>query len=73
MQEVIVQNFRAKPGTRMAAHPEPSLDDQLWTIAVARILLGADVARAGAAEPLLRRLPAPARRRDRRLGRRLAR
>src|SRR5712692_2832320 len=23
VQEVIVQNFRAKPGTRMAAHPEP--------------------------------------------------
>jgi FO synthase len=41
VQEVIVQNFRAKPATRMAAHPEPSLDDHLWTIAVARILLGA--------------------------------
>jgi len=40
VQEVIVQNFRAKPGTRMALHPEPSLDDHLWTIAVARILLG---------------------------------
>ncbi len=40
IQEVIVQNFRAKPGTRMAAHPEPSLDEHLWTIAVARILLG---------------------------------
>jgi FO synthase len=40
VQEVIVQNFRAKPGTRMAAHPEPSLDEHLWTIAVARILLG---------------------------------
>jgi FO synthase len=40
IQEVIVQNFRAKPGTRMASHPEPSLDDHLWTIAVARILLG---------------------------------
>ena len=40
MQEVIVQNFRAKPGTRMASHPEPSLDDHLWTLAVARILLG---------------------------------
>ena len=35
MQEVIVQNFRAKPGTRMASHPEPSLEDHLWTIAVA--------------------------------------
>jgi FO synthase len=40
LQEVIVQNFRAKPGTRMAAHPEPTLDDHLWTIAAARILLG---------------------------------
>jgi len=40
VQEVIVQNFRAKPGTRMASQPEPSLDDHLWTIAVARILLG---------------------------------
>jgi len=40
LQEVIVQNFRAKPGTRMASHPEPSLEDHLWTIAVARILLG---------------------------------
>ncbi len=44
LQEVIVQNFRAKPGTRMASHPEPSLDDHLWTIAVARLLLPADVA-----------------------------
>ena len=42
LQEVIVQNFRAKPGTRMASHPEPDLDDHLWTIAVARILLGPD-------------------------------
>ena len=44
LQEVIVQNFRAKPGTRMAAHPEPSLDDHLWTIAAARLLLPEDVA-----------------------------
>jgi FO synthase len=40
VQEVIVQNFRAKPGTRMAAAPEPALEELLWTIAVARILLG---------------------------------
>jgi FO synthase len=40
IQEVIVQNFRAKPGTRMASHPEPSLEEHLWTIAAARILLG---------------------------------
>ena len=44
LQEVIVQNFRAKPGTRMAEHPEPSLDDHLWTIAAARLLLPGDVA-----------------------------
>jgi FO synthase len=37
---VIVQNFRAKPGTRMAAAPEPSLEELLWTISVSRILLG---------------------------------
>jgi FO synthase len=40
VQEVIVQNFRAKPGTRMADAPEPSLDELMWTIAVARIVLG---------------------------------
>src|ERR671936_2389918 len=40
VQEVIVQNFRAKPGTRMAEAPEPSLEEHLWTIAAARILLG---------------------------------
>jgi len=43
LQEVIVQNFRAKPGTRMAGHPEPTLDDHLWTIAAARLVLPADV------------------------------
>jgi FO synthase len=40
--EVIVQNFRAKPGTRMADQPDATMDDHLWTIAVARILLGPD-------------------------------
>jgi FO synthase len=40
VQEVIIQNFRAKAGTRMAQAPEPSLDELLWTIAAARILLG---------------------------------
>jgi FO synthase len=43
IQEVIVQNFRAKPGTQMATHPEPTLDDLLWTAAVARLVLPADV------------------------------
>jgi FO synthase len=41
IQEIIIQNFRAKPGTRMAGAAEPGLDEQLWTIAVARLLLGA--------------------------------
>jgi FO synthase len=41
VQEVIVQNFRAKPGTRMAAAPEPPLEELLWTCAVARHVLGA--------------------------------
>ena len=40
VQEVIVQNFRAKPGTPMADAPEPSLEDHLWTIAAARLVLG---------------------------------
>jgi FO synthase len=40
IQEVIIQNFRAKPGTRMAGVTEPTLDDHLWTIAIARIVLG---------------------------------
>ncbi len=40
LQEVIVQNFRAKPGTRMAGAAEPALDDLVRTIAAARIVLG---------------------------------
>jgi FO synthase len=43
IQEVIIQNFRAKPGTRMAQHPEPEHEDFLWTIAMARLLLGASM------------------------------
>ena len=42
LQEVIVQNFRAKPGTKMAGHAEPSLDELMWTAAAARVLLGPD-------------------------------
>src|SRR5438105_5362835 len=40
LQEIIIQNFRAKPGTRMASAAEPSLDDVLWTAAAARLVLG---------------------------------
>ncbi len=44
VQEVIVQNFRAKPGTRMAEAPEPPLEELLWTIAAARLVLPPEVA-----------------------------
>ncbi|MCR9277792.1 MAG: 5-amino-6-(D-ribitylamino)uracil--L-tyrosine 4-hydroxyphenyl transferase CofH [Pseudomonadaceae bacterium] len=43
IQEIIVQNFRAKPETKMAQAPEPDLNELLWTIAVARILFGAQM------------------------------
>ncbi|MEO5666029.1 MAG: bifunctional FO biosynthesis protein CofGH [Nocardioides sp.] len=40
IQEVIVQNFRAKPDTAMAREQDATLDDLAATVAVARILLG---------------------------------
>ena len=40
VQEVIVQNFRAKPDTRMRAAPDAELDDLAATIAVTRLVLG---------------------------------
>lgn len=43
IQEVIIQNFRAKPRTPMADAGEPDMDDLLWTIASARLILGADM------------------------------
>jgi FO synthase len=44
VQECIVQNFRAKPGTRMVGWPEPTEDEMLATIALARLLLPPSVA-----------------------------
>ena len=41
IQEVIVQNFRAKPDTKMRDTPDAELDDLAATIAVTRIILGA--------------------------------
>ena len=38
IQEIIIQNFRPKAATRMARSPAPSLEDHLWTIAIARLL-----------------------------------
>ena len=40
IQEIIVQNFRAKADTRMAFADEPDREELLWTIAVARICFG---------------------------------
>jgi FO synthase len=40
IQEIIIQNFRAKPGTRMAAAAEPDETEHLWTIAAARLIFG---------------------------------
>ncbi|MCK9284596.1 MAG: 5-amino-6-(D-ribitylamino)uracil--L-tyrosine 4-hydroxyphenyl transferase CofH [Rhodocyclaceae bacterium] len=40
IQEIIVQNFRAKAGTKMARATEPEVDELLWTLAVARLIFG---------------------------------
>ena len=40
IQEVIVQNFRAKPDTAMRGMPDAELDELAATIAVARLMLG---------------------------------
>ncbi|HET8825298.1 MAG TPA: hypothetical protein VFM77_09225, partial [Terriglobales bacterium] len=39
IQEVIIQNFRAKPGIPMRKWPEPNRGEMLRTIAVARMLM----------------------------------
>jgi FO synthase len=61
IQEIIIQNFRAKPGTKMAHAPEPTLDEQLWTISAARLLFGPEMSvqappnlRPGALSALIR-------------------
>jgi FO synthase len=43
IQEVIVQNFRAKPATPMALCAEPDMEDLLRTLAVARLILGGEM------------------------------
>ncbi|MBL8647497.1 MAG: 5-amino-6-(D-ribitylamino)uracil--L-tyrosine 4-hydroxyphenyl transferase CofH [Sphingosinicella sp.] len=43
IQEVIIQNFRAKPDTLMANAPEPSEEELLWTVAAARLILDPDI------------------------------
>ena len=44
IQEVIVQNFRAKAGTLMAAHPEPAVEEMRLAIALARLILPPGIA-----------------------------
>jgi FO synthase len=43
VQEVIVQNFRAKDHTAMASMPDADFDEFLATVAVARLVLGPDM------------------------------
>lgn len=43
IQEIIIQNFRAKPDTKMSKAPEPNLADLQWTIAVARLIFSANM------------------------------
>ncbi len=43
IQELIIQNFKSKPGTRMANHAEPEFEELLWTIAMARLLFGPEM------------------------------
>ncbi|MEM7423402.1 MAG: 7,8-didemethyl-8-hydroxy-5-deazariboflavin synthase CofG [Pseudomonadota bacterium] len=43
IQEVIIQNFQRKPGIAMAKHPEPTLEDMLWTLATARVILSPEI------------------------------
>lgn len=43
IQEIIIQNFRAKPGTLMCSAAEPSMAELCWTIAVSRLIFGPDM------------------------------
>jgi 7,8-didemethyl-8-hydroxy-5-deazariboflavin synthase CofG subunit len=43
IQEVIVQNFRAKPTIPMSAHADATREDMLKTIALARLILGGEM------------------------------
>lgn len=43
VQEVIIQNFRAKPTIPMHAHPNAARDDMLKTIALSRLIFGGDM------------------------------
>jgi FO synthase len=60
LQEIIIQNFRPKLGTRMAAMPAVPLEEHLWAIAVARLVFPPSMSiqappnlNAGALAPLI--------------------
>lgn len=44
IQEVIIQNFKPKVGTKMESHPEPTMEEMLRTVKMARKILPKDVA-----------------------------
>ena len=52
VQEVIVQNFRAKPRTAMQGAPDAALLEYVAAVAVARLVMGPRMRDPGAAEPL---------------------
>jgi FO synthase len=61
LQELIIQNFKPKAGTKMASAPAPALEEQLWTIAAARWIFGPTMSiqappnlQPDALEPLIR-------------------
>ena len=72
IQELIIQNFVPKPGTRMADVPAPPFEELLWTIAVARLLFGPEMNIQAPPNLNAGRLGRAHRRRHQRLGRRLA-
>ncbi|MDH2400235.1 5-amino-6-(D-ribitylamino)uracil--L-tyrosine 4-hydroxyphenyl transferase CofH [Bradyrhizobium sp. SSUT18] len=43
IQELIIQNFKPKPDTRMRHAPAPTMEDHLWTIALTRLLFRSDM------------------------------
>jgi len=43
IQEIILQNFQAKPETKMSNHADPKKEELLWTIAFARIIFGSNM------------------------------
>ena len=72
IQEIIVQNFRPKSGTRMAEAPAPSLAEHLWTVAVARLLFEPAMNIQAPPEPQPRVAASACRRGHQRLGWRVA-